>query len=277
MSFLGCNSPRTDKFAGTNVSSIVIELRPSLLTRQGSSDIGVWATTNKGNAQVDRMGRPAIATVFIPNNPFEAKDSEPSQRDSYNKARPANDQSNYRGEVVDTLETLFSLNDIVRRRHLGRRRQDQRAGRHAAAGHPHVRHQQVGGLPERSEARGRRHRRRARSDHRGRGHEGLRRRQRQVVPLRVPVPGGTAFVGDCRAGEGGASRPPRSSGQRDEPNQDLDLRRRGDRDGRGCRPRWRLRRRERRRRPQGPAGRTPTRRSSTGCCPALRATTPPPT
>ena len=111
-SFLGCNSPRTDKFAGTNVSSIVIELRPSHLTRQGNSNIGVWATTNKGNAQIDRMGRPAIATVFIPNNPFEVKDSEPSQRDSYNKARTANDQANYRGEVVDTLQTLFSLNDM---------------------------------------------------------------------------------------------------------------------------------------------------------------------
>ena len=72
-SFLGCNSPRTDKFAGTNVSSIVIELKPSLLTRQGNSNIGVWATTNKGSAQIDRMGRPAIATVFIPNNPFEVE------------------------------------------------------------------------------------------------------------------------------------------------------------------------------------------------------------
>ena len=39
------------------------------------------------------MGRPAIGTVFIPNNPFEAKDSEPSQKDSYNGARPRNDQA----------------------------------------------------------------------------------------------------------------------------------------------------------------------------------------
>jgi hypothetical protein len=110
-SFLGCTSPRTDKFAGTNVSSIVIELRPSLLTGGGNGNIGVWATTNKGRAQIDRMGRPAIATVFIPNNPFEAQGSEPSQKDSYNEARPRNDQANYRAEVVDTLQTLHSLND----------------------------------------------------------------------------------------------------------------------------------------------------------------------
>ena len=76
-SFLGCTSKRTDKFAGTNVSSIVVELKSSLLRRRGGM-IGVEATTNKGRAQVDRMGRPAIATVFIPNNPFEPKGSEPS-------------------------------------------------------------------------------------------------------------------------------------------------------------------------------------------------------
>jgi hypothetical protein len=111
-SFLGCTSPRTDKFAGTNVSSIVIELKRSLLTSKGSSQIGVYATTNKGKAQVDRMGRPAIATVFIPNNPFEPKDSEPSLKDTYNHSRPSADQANYRGEIVDSLQTLFSLNDM---------------------------------------------------------------------------------------------------------------------------------------------------------------------
>jgi hypothetical protein len=110
-SFIGCNSSRPDKFAKTNVSSIVVELRSSLLTRRGGRMIGVEATTRKGRAQVDRMGRPAIATVFIPNNPFETTGSEPSQKNSYNKSRPSRDQAKYRGEVVDTLQTLFSLND----------------------------------------------------------------------------------------------------------------------------------------------------------------------
>lgn len=110
-SFLGCKPPRPDKFAGSNVSSIVLEVKSSLLTRRGKSQIGIEATTNKGKAQVDRMGRPAIATVFIPNNPFEAKGSEPSLKNTYNHGKPSTDQARFRGEVVDSLQTLFSLND----------------------------------------------------------------------------------------------------------------------------------------------------------------------
>jgi hypothetical protein len=110
-SFLGCTSPRSDKFAGSNVSSIVLELNRSLLTRGGSSKIGVWATTNQGGAQVDRMGRPAIATVFIPNNPFEPVGSEPSLKNTYNHSLPSEDRTQFRSEVVDTLTLLYSLND----------------------------------------------------------------------------------------------------------------------------------------------------------------------
>ena len=110
-SFLGCKSPRPDAFAGVNVSSIVLELSPSLVTSGGSSKIGVWATTNQGAAQVDRMGRPAIATVFIPNNPFEPVGSEPSLKNTYNHSLPRDDQAQFRSEVVDTLTLLYSLND----------------------------------------------------------------------------------------------------------------------------------------------------------------------
>jgi hypothetical protein len=110
-SFLGCSSPRPDAFAGSNVSSIVLELKPSLLTKRGSSKIGVWATTNMGGDQVDRMGRPAIATVFIPNNPFEPVGSEPSLKNTYNHGVPSDDQARFRSEIVDTLTVLYSLND----------------------------------------------------------------------------------------------------------------------------------------------------------------------
>ena len=112
-SFLGCTSPRKDAFAGSNVSSIVLELNSSLLTRSGSSMIGVWSTTNRGGAQIDYMGRPAIATVFIPNNPFEAKGTEPSMKNTYNKTKPSQQRAKFRGEVVDTLQVLFSLNDAA--------------------------------------------------------------------------------------------------------------------------------------------------------------------
>ena len=111
-SFLGCKKPRPDAFKGTNVSSIVLELPASLLTRAGSTAIGVWATTNRGGKQIDRMGRPAIGTVFIPNNPFEPKGTEPSQKNRYNVSPPAMDRARFRAEVVDTLRTLFSLNDM---------------------------------------------------------------------------------------------------------------------------------------------------------------------
>lgn len=110
-SFLGCNAPRADFFAGLNVSAIVIEVKNSLLTGGGDSTIGVWATTNVGRKQIDRMGLPAINTVFIPNNPLEPSGTEASQKNAYNKSRPHKDQQRFRGEVVDTLETLFSLND----------------------------------------------------------------------------------------------------------------------------------------------------------------------
>ncbi|MEN3310747.1 MAG: hypothetical protein V7645_76 [Actinomycetota bacterium] len=112
-SFLGCTSARPDAFAGANVSSIVLELKPSLLTRKGSSKIGVWASTTMGADQIDRMGRPAIATVFIPNNPFEPVGSEPSLKNTYNHGVPSEDQAKFRSEIVDTLTTLYSLNDAA--------------------------------------------------------------------------------------------------------------------------------------------------------------------
>lgn len=112
-SFIGCTAPRTDFFKGLNVSAIVLELPSSLLTAKGSTAIGVWGATSVGGKQVDRIGRPAINTVFIPNNPFpgEQKGQVPSKKNAYNRAQPKNDQAAFRSEVVNTLEVLFSLND----------------------------------------------------------------------------------------------------------------------------------------------------------------------
>jgi hypothetical protein len=56
-----------DTFAGTNISSIVLRLPNSKIGGTGHA-IGVWATTSISTAagwlQVDRVGRPAINTVF---------------------------------------------------------------------------------------------------------------------------------------------------------------------------------------------------------------------
>jgi len=104
--FLSLNfcAPGTNFFAGLNVSAIVLEVPSSAL---GSSNIGVWARTTLGDTQIDRMGRPAINTVFIPNNVFEPSGTEPSQRNAFNAAKPRRDQSDFRGEVVDTLEIFY--------------------------------------------------------------------------------------------------------------------------------------------------------------------------
>ena len=114
-SFVGCESPRTDFFKGLNVSSIVLELPSNLLTAGGKTGIGVWGATTMGAKQVDRMGRPAINTVFIPNNPFpgEQKGQVPSKKSTFNRSQPKNDQAAFRSEVVNTLQVLFSLNDAA--------------------------------------------------------------------------------------------------------------------------------------------------------------------
>jgi hypothetical protein len=101
--------PGSDFFNGLNTSAIVIEFPRSLLPQD---NVGVWARTFVlGMGQVDRMGRPAINTVFIPNNPFEPTGSESSLKNSFNAGQPRNDQAAFRAEVVDSLALLFSLND----------------------------------------------------------------------------------------------------------------------------------------------------------------------
>jgi hypothetical protein len=104
--FLGLNfcAPGTNFFNGLNVSAIVLEVPSSTF---GTSDIGVWGRTILGDTQIDRMGRPAINTVFIPNNVFEPSGTEPSQRNAFNAGKPRSDQRDFRGEVVDTLEIFY--------------------------------------------------------------------------------------------------------------------------------------------------------------------------
>jgi hypothetical protein len=98
-----CN-PGTNFFNGLNISAIVLEVPSSWL---GATNVGIWARTEVNGNQIDRMGRPAINTVFIPNNPLEPSGSEPSQRNAFNAGKPSNDQRDFRGEVVDTLEIFY--------------------------------------------------------------------------------------------------------------------------------------------------------------------------
>ena len=55
----------TDAFAGANVSGIVLEIPKADFVGMGT-DVGVQAVTEINGVQFDRIGRPAIATVLIP-------------------------------------------------------------------------------------------------------------------------------------------------------------------------------------------------------------------
>ena len=87
----------TNFFAGLNVSAIVLELPKSAIT-DGDTTTGVWArTTDSSWKTVDRMGRPAINTVF---------NSTDADKDAFNAGVPADDQANFRANVVNTLLAL---------------------------------------------------------------------------------------------------------------------------------------------------------------------------
>ena len=90
-------------FTGFNTLAIVFEF-PAV---EFEGTVGIWARTTLGDNQIDRMGRPAINTVFIPNNIFEPAGSEPSQRNAFNSGKPQHDQRDFRAEVVDTLEIFY--------------------------------------------------------------------------------------------------------------------------------------------------------------------------
>jgi hypothetical protein len=89
-----CDGHQTDFFAGRNVSSIVLELPSSMLTADSAHPkIGVWAATNADNTQIDRMGRPAINTVFNHN----------AEKNQFNAGDPVNDWRDFGARFVTEL------------------------------------------------------------------------------------------------------------------------------------------------------------------------------
>lgn len=80
-------------FAGLNTNAIILELPSS---RLGSNNVGFWVQTTNGLGKtIDRMGRPAINTVFIPSD----------QKEQFNQSRPHQDEQ-FTDEVVNTLLAL---------------------------------------------------------------------------------------------------------------------------------------------------------------------------
>jgi hypothetical protein len=96
--------PVKDFFLGFNTSAIVVEVPTSMI---GSGPVGVWGRTVVGGDQVERMGRPAILTVFIPPNPFEAgSTADGNLEDQFNRTTPNRDQARWRSEIVNSLIAL---------------------------------------------------------------------------------------------------------------------------------------------------------------------------
>ncbi len=99
MGFLhGLNFTGTDFFAGANITAIILEVPTSMV---GTGTVGIWARTlipiNGELTQVDRMGRPAINTVFI---------HGPERKDMFNAGHPISDVAQFNDDVVNTLLSL---------------------------------------------------------------------------------------------------------------------------------------------------------------------------
>ena len=91
-----CDGNQTDFFAGRNVSSIVLELPSSMLMAGSNPNIGVWSATDAGDTQIDRMGRPAINTVF----------NHGEDKNRFNAGDPVNDWRDFGASFVSTLTAL---------------------------------------------------------------------------------------------------------------------------------------------------------------------------
>ncbi len=94
-----------DTFKGTNVTSIALELPNSKLGGTGKT-IGVWAAVSRKLAtgayeQVDRMGRPAINTVF---------NNTAAEKEAANRLRPSDDRA---FDMENTVGVLKAIDHVL--------------------------------------------------------------------------------------------------------------------------------------------------------------------
>ncbi len=90
-----CDQPGhtgVDFFDLFNTNGIVIEVPDDQLGHH----IGVWATTIGPSGQIDRMGRPAINTVF----------NKGADKNAFNHGQPKDDYADFSGNVIHVLEAL---------------------------------------------------------------------------------------------------------------------------------------------------------------------------
>lgn len=102
----------TDTFAGTNVSSIALWIPNKFLGGTGRN-IGVWAATSihgpLGYTQVDRMGRPAINTVFNGLHVPVSSTLNNAEKEAFNRLNPTSDRAVTTDNVVGVLGAIGNV------------------------------------------------------------------------------------------------------------------------------------------------------------------------
>jgi hypothetical protein len=91
----GADGAGSDFFAPLNANAIVIEVPDGAL----GGMIGVWVATVGGDGQIDRMGRPAINTVF----------NAGADKNAFNAGRPRDDLAVFGDNVAAVLDTFSAL------------------------------------------------------------------------------------------------------------------------------------------------------------------------
>ena len=91
-----CDGQAVDFFEPLNTKGLVLQVPDWALGRS----IGVWAVTiGDGLGQIDRMGRPAINTVF----------NSGDDKNAFNLGRPSTDRAAFGDNVVSVLKTFSAL------------------------------------------------------------------------------------------------------------------------------------------------------------------------
>ena len=102
----------TDSFAGTNVLSIALQVPNAKLGGTGAT-VALFATTstpqNGGWRQIDRVGRPAINTVFNGLILPSSSDYNGLEKDAFNNQRPSADRATTTDNVTTVLDAIGNV------------------------------------------------------------------------------------------------------------------------------------------------------------------------
>jgi Domain of unknown function (DUF4331) len=100
-------STAIDRFAGLNVSAIVVEVPLTLLSKHQFTKLQIWGDTKRqidGKwTQIQRVGNPAVKPIFIPAN----------LKDQYNRTLPHDDAKLYSAVLRDAVKTKLGQTDDI--------------------------------------------------------------------------------------------------------------------------------------------------------------------